>query len=82
MDQTSQQSEVDRCRAEIRAYQAEYAALSPDKQAQVRAYHYMGLADWTLEELLVLNEYSLQEKGIIVSSVNGNQSASSDSDSG
>ncbi len=56
MDQTNQQSELDRCRAEIRAYQAEYAALSPDRQAQVRAYHYMGLADWILEEVLILKE--------------------------
>jgi hypothetical protein len=58
MDQT--RSAVDRCRAEIRAYQLEYSALSPELREQIRDFHYMGLSDWMMEEVLILRESALQ----------------------
>ena len=46
--------ELDRCRAEIQKYQAEYSALSPGDQDQVRELHQLGLSDWIKEECLIL----------------------------
>ena len=50
--------ELDRCRAEIRKYQAEYAALPPGEQEQVRELHQLGLSDWIKEECLILLDLS------------------------
>jgi len=52
-------TEIERCRSEIRAYQQEYASLPPETQAEVRGVHYLGLRDWTLEEVLILSESTL-----------------------
>ncbi len=55
---SGQQKELDRCRAEIRRIQAEYASSSPEFRLNNLFLFYLGMSDWSHEELLILKESS------------------------
>jgi hypothetical protein len=47
---------TERCRHEIREYQRAHAAATPEKRQADAEIHKIGLFDWTIEELLIMQE--------------------------
>lgn len=47
---------IARCRAEVCDYREEFAALDPAGREEMREMHWLGLADWAKEEILIMSE--------------------------